>query len=118
MEQISLDYDGGCPDAAVRSQDLHDELLRVWPSPVVALNRAVAVAMVSGPEAGLAEVEALEGDVRLDGYRYLPATKADLLGRLGRHDEAAAAYRAALALADNAAEQEFLTGRLDQSRGA
>ena len=60
----------------------------VWPSPVVALNRAVAVAMVHGPEAGLAEVAALEADGRLAGYRYLPATKADLLRRLGRRDEA------------------------------
>jgi RNA polymerase sigma-70 factor (ECF subfamily) len=91
---------------------LYDELLRVWPSPVVALNRAVAVAMVDGPQDALAEVEALERDGRLDGYRYLPATKADLLHRLGRDAEAADAYRAALALSDNAAEQEFLAGRV------
>jgi RNA polymerase sigma-70 factor, ECF subfamily len=91
---------------------LYDELLRIWPSPVVALNRAVAVSMVTGPEAALAEVEALERDGRLAGYRYLPATKADLLHRLGRDTEAAEAYQAALALSDNAAEQEFLTGRL------
>ena len=91
---------------------LYDELLRVWPSPVVALNRAVAVSMVDGPEAALAEVEALARDERLAGYRYLPATRADLLRRLGRHAEAADAYRAALALSDNAAEQEFLTERL------
>ena len=67
--------------------------LRVWPSPVVALNRAVAVSMVDGPAAALAEVEALAGDERLAGYRYLPATRADLLRRLGRHAEAADAYR-------------------------
>ena len=91
---------------------LYDELLRVWPSPVVALNRAVAVSMVDGPAAALAEVDALAGDDRLAGYRYLPATRADLLRRLGRHAEAADAYRAALALTDNAAEQEFLTERL------
>jgi RNA polymerase sigma-70 factor, ECF subfamily len=91
---------------------LYDELLRVWPAPVVALNRAVAVAMVEGPAAGLAEVEALERDGRLDGYRYLPATKADLLRRLGRHEEAADAYRAALALSENAAERAFLSERL------
>ncbi|SDU71247.1 RNA polymerase sigma-70 factor, ECF subfamily [Jiangella alkaliphila] len=94
---------------------LYDELLRRWPSPVVALNRAVAVSMVDGPAAALAEVEALERDGRLDGYRYLPATKADLLSRLGRHAEAAAAYRAALALSDNAAEQEFLQDRLSRT---
>ena len=91
---------------------LYDELLRVWPSPVVALNRAVAVSMTDGPEAALAEVERLERDGRLAGYRYLPATKADLLHRLGRDSEAVAAYRDALALTGNAAEQEFLTGRV------
>jgi RNA polymerase sigma-70 factor (ECF subfamily) len=91
---------------------LYDELLRIWVSPVVALNRAVAVSMVAGPEAALAEVEALERDGRLAAYRYLPATKADLLHRLGRHAEAADAYRAALALSDNAAEQEFLAERV------
>jgi RNA polymerase sigma-70 factor, ECF subfamily len=91
---------------------LYDELLRVWPAPVVALNRAVAVAMVRGPAAGLEEVEALERDGELAGYRYLPSTKADLLRRLGRHEEAADAYRAALALTDNATERAFLTERL------
>jgi RNA polymerase sigma-70 factor (ECF subfamily) len=92
---------------------LYDELLAVWPSPVVALNRAVAVAMVHGPAAALDEVEALEGDGRLAAYRYLPATKADLLRRLGRHEEATEAYRAALALTDNATERAFLAEHLD-----
>ena len=91
---------------------LYDELLRVWPTPVVALNRAVASAMVHGPERALSEVVALERDGRLGGYPYLPATKADLLDRLGRHSEAKDAYREALALTDNAAEQTFLTDRL------
>ena len=92
---------------------LYDELMRVWPSPVVALNRAVARSFADTPEAALAEVQALERDGRLAGYRYLPATKADLLRRLGRDAEAADAYRAALDLTDNAAEQDFLTARLD-----
>jgi RNA polymerase sigma-70 factor (ECF subfamily) len=91
---------------------LYDELLRVWPAPVVALNRAVAVAMVDGPAAGLAEVEALERSGALAGYRYLPSTKGELLRRLGRHEEAAAAYREALALTENAAERAFLAERL------
>ena len=91
---------------------LYDELLKVWPSPVVALNRAVAVAMVRGADVALDEIEALERDGRLAGYRYLPATKADLLRRLGRHAEAAQAYRAALELADNDAERDFLAKRL------
>jgi RNA polymerase sigma-70 factor, ECF subfamily len=91
---------------------LYDALLRAWPSPVVALNRAIAVSMVRGPAAALAELDAIEGDERLAGYRYLPATKADLLRRLGRDAEAALAYKAALALADNEAEREFLETRL------
>jgi RNA polymerase sigma-70 factor, ECF subfamily len=91
---------------------LYDELLRVWPAPVAALNRAVAVAMVDGPAAGLAEVEAIERGGELAGYRYLPSTKAELLRRLGRHEEAADAYRAALALTENATERAFLGERL------
>jgi RNA polymerase sigma-70 factor, ECF subfamily len=91
---------------------LYDALLTVWPSPVVALNRVVALAMVQGPAAALKEVEALEADGRLASYRYLPATKADLLRRLGRHEEAVEAYRAALALTDNTAERAFLADQL------
>ncbi|MCW2877137.1 MAG: polymerase subunit sigma-24, partial [Sphaerisporangium sp.] len=91
---------------------VYDELLKAWPSPVVALNRAVAVAMVCGPATALAEVEALEQDERLAGYRYLPAIKADLLRRLGRKADAAVAYEQAITLADNDAERAFLAGRL------
>jgi RNA polymerase sigma-70 factor, ECF subfamily len=94
---------------------LYDELLRIWPSPVVALNRCVAVLMVSGPAAALAEVDELDASGRLAGYRYLPATRADLLRRLGRVDDAAAAYRAAITLADNDAERTFLEGRLAET---
>ncbi|MGR6318010.1 sigma factor [Micromonospora soli] len=91
---------------------LYDELLKRWPSPVVALNRAVAVSMVDGPSAALAEVDALAADPRLAGYHYLPAIRADLLRRLDRPAEAAKAYREALALVDNDAERAFLTTRL------
>jgi RNA polymerase sigma-70 factor (ECF subfamily) len=91
---------------------LYDALLAVWPSPVVALNRAVPLAEVAGPAAALAEVDRLAADPRLAGYRYLPAVRADLLARLGRDAEAADAYRAALALTGNEAERDFLTGRL------
>lgn len=97
---------------------IYDELLRVWPSPVVALNRAVAVAMVDGPATALVEVEALERDERLARYRYLPAIKADLLRRLGRDADAAAAYERAIALAGNDAERAFLTARLAGTREA
>ncbi|SDR89001.1 RNA polymerase sigma factor [Actinopolymorpha singaporensis] len=91
---------------------LYDELLSVWPSPVVALNRTVALAMVSGPARALAEVEELGRDGRLAGYQYLSAIRADLLQRLGRVDEAAAAYRQALESTTNEAERDFLAGRL------
>jgi RNA polymerase sigma-70 factor (ECF subfamily) len=84
--------------------------------PVLALNRVVAVAMVHGREAGLEELDGLERDGRLAGYRYLPAIKADLLRRLGRHSDAAAAYAAALELADNEAERGFLAARLADSK--
>ena len=93
---------------------LYGELLRAWPSPVVALNRAVVRAMVDGPEPALAEIAGLERDGRLAGYRYLPAAKADLLRRLGRNAEAARAYQAALELTDNAAEREFLSRRITE----
>jgi len=97
---------------------LYDQLLLVWPSPVVALNRAVAVSMVRGPEAGLAEIGSLARDGRLDGYHYLPAVRADLLRRLGRRDEAATAYQAAIDLVDNDAERQFLAARLAECRPA
>ncbi len=96
---------------------LYDALLREWPTPVVSLNRAVALAEVAGPEAALTEVERLAADGRLDGYRYLAATRADLLRRLGRAQEAAVAYREALALADNTAERDFLESRIAETRG-
>ena len=97
---------------------LYDALLEAWPSPVVALNRAIALGMVAGPTAALAEVERLEDDSALARYHYLPATKADLLVRLDRRAEAVAAYRAALALADNDAERAFLIARLAECAGA
>jgi len=91
---------------------LYDRLLRVWPSPVVELNRTVVVAMVSGPQAALDDIAKLEAEGRLDGYHYLPATKADLLRRLGRAAEARSAYLAALKLTDNPAERGFLSRRV------
>ena len=84
----------------------------MWPSPVVALNRAVALALAEGPETGLAQIQELEADGRLADYRYLPAAKADLLRRLGRGEEAVQAYRAALALTENSAERDFLGQRI------
>jgi RNA polymerase sigma-70 factor, ECF subfamily len=97
---------------------LYDRLLLVWPSPVVALNRTVPLAMVAGPGTALAEVERLERDERLAGYHYLSAIKADLLTRLGRGSAAAAAYRQALVLAVNDTERAFLELQLAGPRSA
>jgi RNA polymerase sigma-70 factor (ECF subfamily) len=94
---------------------LYEELLRLHPSPVVALNRAVAVAEAGRPEDGLALVEEIEG---LDRYHLLHAVRADFLRRLGRIEEAADAYRRALELTRNPAEQEFLRRRLEETEGA
>lgn len=91
---------------------LYDGLLTVWPSPVVALNRTVALAMVFGPATALAEIEELERDLRLAGYQYLPAIKADLLQRLDRTAEASIAYRRALELTKNEAERQFPADRI------
>jgi len=78
---------------------LYGVLANVWPSPVVALNRAVALGMAHGPERGLCELDALSGDPQLAGYGYLPAARADFLRRLGRNDDARLAYNEALHLA-------------------
>ena len=91
---------------------LHDRLLEIWPSPVVALNRVVPLAEVVGPAAALAEVDTLAASGQLDSYQYLPAVQADLLVRLGRPADAATAYRRALDLTGNEAEREFLAQRL------
>jgi RNA polymerase sigma-70 factor, ECF subfamily len=91
---------------------LYGELVRLVPSPVVELNRAVAVAMADGPAAGLDLVAALDASGALRGYHLLSATRADLLLRLGRRDEAAACYRKALEDAGTDSERRFLTRRL------
>jgi RNA polymerase sigma-70 factor (ECF subfamily) len=93
---------------------LYGELARLAPSPVVELNRAVAVAMADGPAEGLALVEALAATGALADYHLLPATRADLLRRLGRREEATVAYREALALATTDAEGRYLTRRLTE----
>jgi RNA polymerase sigma-70 factor (ECF subfamily) len=91
---------------------LYDFLERIHPSPVVSLNRAVAVAMVQGPRAGLAIVDALALGGELDGYHLLDAARADLLRRAGAWAVAAESYRRALALATNRSEREYLERRL------
>ena len=93
---------------------VYEALERLDPSPVVRLNRAVAVALAGDVETGLRMIHGIEG---LDGYGYLPAARADLLRRLGRPDDAAASYREALALTDNVAERRFLERRLREVEG-
>ncbi|MBT2212029.1 RNA polymerase sigma factor [Actinomadura sp. NEAU-AAG7] len=106
------------PDAAATDWPqiaaLYAGLMRLAPSPVVALNRAVAVAMADGIPAGLALVDELTESGELDGYYLLPATRADLLRRDGRLAEAATSYEEALRLAPTDAERRYLAGRLSE----
>ncbi|HWD45389.1 MAG TPA: sigma-70 family RNA polymerase sigma factor [Actinomycetota bacterium] len=96
---------------------LYAELLRLRPSPTYELNRAVAVAMAYGPDAGLALLDRLETTGALAGYHLLPATRADLERRAGRPTLAATAYRQALELATNQVERRYLRRRLDEVTG-
>ena len=96
---------------------LYDELLRLSPSPVIELNRAVALAMRDGEQAGLLEIDRLLAAGELDGYHLAHAARADLLRRLGRHEQAIAAYRQALALAQQGPDRQFLQKRLDELGG-
>lgn len=93
---------------------LYDLLLEVWPSPVVALNRAIAVGFAHGPEAGLAALEPLATEPTLATYSYLPAARADFLRRLGRTSDARAGYEEALMLTGNDVERDFLNRRLNE----
>lgn len=93
---------------------LYAELARLAPSPVVELNRAVAVAMAEGIPAGLALVDEVAASGRLDGYHLLPATRADLLRRSGRTAEARQAYEEALNLAPTEAERRYLSSRISE----
>jgi RNA polymerase sigma-70 factor (ECF subfamily) len=91
---------------------LYDQLVRLDPSPIIALNRAIAVAELDGPEVALAAVDRLEP--RLAGYHAYHAARADLLRRLGRSQKARAAYDKAIGMAGNTAEIAYLTRRRDQ----
>ena len=90
---------------------VYDELIRIDTSPVIGLNRAVAVALSGRHAEGLAEIDALEG---LEGYHLFHSARADLLRRLGRYNDAAAAYRRALELTTSGPERRFLERRLDE----
>ena len=94
-----------------RIADLYAELAAVQPSPVVELNRAVAVGMADGPAAGLDLVDALAAGGKLDGYHWLPSVRADLLAKLGRAGEAQGEFERAAAMTANARERELLLAR-------
>ncbi|WP_137993902.1 RNA polymerase sigma factor [Streptomyces vilmorinianum] len=96
---------------------LYGRLAAVAPSPVVELNRAVAVSMAEGPEAGLALVDALAGEPALAGYHLLPSVRGDLLARLGRPEEARAEFERAASLTRNERERELLTERARRTVG-
>jgi RNA polymerase sigma-70 factor (ECF subfamily) len=97
--------------------ELYDRLEQVQPSPIVSLNRAVAVAMVHGPQRALSIVEALAAAGELDNYHLLHAARADLLRRMGSRSEAAISYMRALELVKNDSERRFLVGRLREVNG-
>jgi RNA polymerase sigma-70 factor, ECF subfamily len=97
---------------------LYGALLRMSPTPVIALNRAAAISVADGPAAALPLVKRLRESGRLDGYHLLHATEADVLRRLGRPSEAARAYERALELAANPSERRYLRRRLDEMGGA
>jgi predicted RNA polymerase sigma factor len=94
-----------------RIVSLYDALLRLDPSPVVRLNRAAAVGMAQGPQAALALIEALDAEAALSQYPWLPAVRGDLLAKLGRIEEARAAFESAAALTQNARDREVLLAR-------
>jgi len=93
---------------------LYNQLLRIQPSPVVYLNRAVAIAMSDGPEAGLTHIDALLEHGELANYYLAHSARADLYRRLGRTDEARASYERALALTQQEPERQFLQERIRQ----
>jgi len=114
---IAAEHAGAADAAATdwrRIVSLYDVLAAVNPSPVVELNRAVAVAMRDGPDAGLARIDAILARGELDAYHLAHAARADLLRRLGRRDDARAAYERALSLARQEPERRFLSKRLSQ----
>ena len=101
----------------VRIADLYAELMAITPSPVVELNRAVAVGMAFGPAAGLEVVDELTSEPSLKGYHLLPSVRGDLLAKLGRVDEARAELARAASLTRNAREREMLIERVRRFDG-
>jgi RNA polymerase sigma-70 factor, ECF subfamily len=101
----------------MRIAALYDALSQIAPSPVVELNRAVALTMAFGPEAGLELLERIAADPALAGYHLLPSVRGDFLAKLGRHEEARAEFERAAALTENSRERKLLLRRAEQSAG-
>jgi predicted RNA polymerase sigma factor len=99
----------------MRIAALYDALSQIAPSPVVELNRAVALTMAFGPAAGLELLDRIAADPALAGYHLLPSVRGDFLARLGRHEEARAEFERAAALTENSRERELLLGRAGES---
>jgi RNA polymerase sigma-70 factor (ECF subfamily) len=102
----------------VRIAAFYDALSQLSPSPIVELNRAVALGFAFGPEAGLELLDQIGSEPSLQEYHLLPSVRGDLLARLGRHEEAAAEFERAAALTENARERELLLRRAGESAGA
>ena len=96
---------------------LYEALLEIVPSPVIELNRAVAVSMASGPQAGLALVDALTSVAALEQYHLLPSVRGDLLVKVGRREEARAEFERAASLTRNARERDLLLERARAAAG-
>lgn len=94
---------------------LYEALAALSPSPIVELNRAVAVGMAFGPESGLTLLERVAADPALRDYHLLPSVRGDLLSKLGRDDEAASEFRRAASLTGNARERQLLLGRAESA---
>ncbi len=101
----------------MRIAALYDTLAQIAPSPVVELNRAVALSMAFGPEAGLELLDQIAAEPALAEYHLLPSVRGDFLARLGRHDEAAAEFERAAALTENSRERQLLLRRAEESAG-
>jgi len=99
-------------------RSLYDLLERIQPSPIVSLNRAVALAMAQGPEPALKIIDKLAEGSDLENYHLLHATRADLLRRMGSYEDAAKSYGRALELATNESERRFLERRLRETQSA
>jgi predicted RNA polymerase sigma factor len=93
---------------------LYDVLLEIWPSPVVALNRAIALGEAHGPQAGLDALDELSGEPQLAGYHYLASARGEFLRRLHRTGDARLAFQEALMLVENQVERDYLEHRLNQ----